>query len=237
LYRLWQSSRGWTLRHSLVWLWLAWGAWCLAGWFHAPALHYLALALTACAGVAVLGARRPIVTAWHLVVAGLLVLLLRGFWEAMGEVRLDGVHAVVLGGALAVALGNYLPTRQGPAALLLGAWCTLDLAGLMGAVEVWPVAWLVLAGVPWLALALARRREEPEFDALWRTFRDRFGFVWAQRLRDQFNRAASNAGLPLSLGWSGLRQGAAALDVEKALAILRSALRRFETAGGSEDEA
>jgi hypothetical protein len=69
---------------------------------------------------------------------------------------------------------------------------------------------------------------------MWRTFRDRFGFVWAQRLRDQFNRAAANAGWPVHLGWSGLRGDMGPVgDAEKPLAVLRSALRRFETAGGT----
>jgi hypothetical protein len=235
LYRAWQSCRGWTVRHALAWAGLAWGAWCLAGWFDGPRIHYLALALTACAGVAVLGARRPVVNAWHLVVAGLLVLLLRALWEGMGEFRLDSLHTTILGTALAVALGNYLPTRQGPTAVLLGALCALDLARLSGSVEGdWPIGWLLLALVPWLGLLLGRRGATTEFDALWLGFRDRFGFLWAQRLRDQFNRAAGNAGWPVSLGWGGLRRSEPGLDEDKLLALLRSALRRFETteAGG-----
>jgi hypothetical protein len=233
LYRLWRSSRGWTLRHCVVWFGLAWAAWSLAAWFDGPGTQYLALALTACAGVAVLGARRPTVTAWHFVVGGLLLLLLRAFWEGMGELRLNGFHVTILGVALAVALGNYLPTRQGPTALLLGLWCVLDLARLTGTLaREWPLAWLALAAVPWLGLALARRGPTQDFDGVWRSFRDRYGFVWAQRLRDQFNRAAANAGWSISLGWSGLRQDASpAVEVEKPLALLRSMLRRFETEG------
>jgi hypothetical protein len=231
LYRLWQSAHGWAVRHALVWGWLAWVAWCLAGWLDEPRTHYLALSLTACAGVAVLGARRPMVTAWHLVVAGLLLLLLRPLWEGQGDFQLDSTHATILGAALTVALGNYLPTRQGATAVLLGAWCALDMARLTGAaVGGWPLAWAVPAAVPWLGLLLGRRRTAAtEFDALWLGFRDRFGFLWAQRLRDQFNRASVNAGWRVSLGWGGLRQGSPGLDEAKALAVLRSALRRFET--------
>ncbi len=235
LYRLWRASAGSTLRQALVWAWLAWAGWCLAGWLDRPALHYLALALTACAGVAVLGARRPTATVWHLAVGFLLVFLLRPFWETLGELRLDAFYVTLLAVPLAVGLANYLPTRLGPAALLLGAWCALDLARLAGAFAAdWPLAWLALAAVPWVGLLLARRRgPEPEFEATWRTFRDRFGFVWAQRLREQFNRAAANAGWPVWLGWSRLRRGGE-MAPEQPLAMLRSALRRFETAGENE---
>jgi hypothetical protein len=41
-------------------------------------------------------------------------------------------------------------------------------------------------------------------DQLWARFRDRFGAVWALRLREQFNAAAQNAGWPVRLGWFGL---------------------------------
>jgi hypothetical protein len=211
----------------LAWAGLAWAAWCLAGWLDAPGLHYLALSLTVCAGVAVLNARRPYEAAWHFVVAGLLVLLLRPFWEGRGTFRLEGLYLVILAVGLAVALGNYVPTRLGPAALLLAGWCTLDLARLTGTAEGdWPLAYLGLAAVPWVGLLVAGRRgASSEFDARWRAFRDRFGFVWAQRLREQFNRAAANAGLPVELGWTGLRGTAD----DRALATLRAALRRFET--------
>jgi hypothetical protein len=236
LYRLWRATKGSTLRHALAWAWLAWVGWCLAGFFDRPGLHYLALCLTACAGVAVLGARRPTVTTWHLAVGFLLVFLLRPLWERPGDWHLDAVYVTLLGVPLAVGLGNYLPTRLGPTALLLGAWCALDVARLTGVVALdEPAVWLALAAVPWLGLVLARRRGSPaEFDAVWLTFRDRFGFVWAQRLRDQFNRAAANAGLPLWLGWGGLRRRGA-IEPDRPLAVLRSALRRFETAGRLDD--
>jgi hypothetical protein len=224
---LWRASAHSLLRHVLVWAYLAWATWCLAGFLGWPALHFLALSLTACAGVAVLGARRPTVTVWHLAVGFLLLFLLRPFWEGLGDWHLDGFHVAILGTALAVVLGNYLPTRLGAAAVLLGVWCGFDLARLAGAIDTdWPLAWLSLAAVPWLALVLARRPATTEFDAVWLTFRDRFGFVWAQRMRDQFNHAAHNAGWPVYLGWGGLRPRQA--DQEKPLAMMRSALRRFE---------
>ena len=48
------------------------------------------------------------------------------------------------------------------------------------------------------------------FDRLWLDFRDRYGLLWGQRVREQFNRAAHNAGWPVMLFWQGLRLHAAA---------------------------
>src|ERR1700756_5554100 len=85
LYRAWRGAAGTTLRHSVVWAFLAWGGWCAAALLDgSPALGYLALCLTACAGVAVLGARRPGVGAWDFVVLGLLAVLLLPLAESRG---------------------------------------------------------------------------------------------------------------------------------------------------------
>jgi hypothetical protein len=63
-------------------------------------------------------------------------------------------------------------------------------------------------------------------------FRDRFGLVWAQRVREQFNRAAANAGWPVRLYWQGLHLSAGAPLPEPAVqaevvAALRALLKRF----------
>ena len=42
-------------------------------------------------------------------------------------------------------------------------------------------------------------------DELWFNFRNRIGFIWAQRIREHFNRSAENAGWPVFLSWQGLR--------------------------------
>jgi hypothetical protein len=225
IYRGWRGTAGTTLRHAVVWGALAWAGWCGAVLLLSPALRYLALCLTACAGVAVLGARRPGVGAWNLVVAGLLVALCRPFLEGRGELRLEGAHIFFLACALAVALGNYLPTRQAPAVLVLGIWAVLELAQ----VETPPALALLLASAPWLALFSSRKQGE-DFDGLWRRYRDQFGFVWAQRLREQFNRSAANAGWNVALGWSGLHSIAEGEqpEPERLLLTLRALLKRFE---------
>jgi hypothetical protein len=226
IFRAWRATSSSTLRHAVAWAAVAWGVGCLAAFVpQSQALRYLALCLLACTGVAVLGARRPGVGAWNFVVGGLLLALCRPFLEGQGELRLEGAHLFFLAAALAVGLGNYLPTRQAPTAVVLGAWCALELARVEA-----PWQPLLLAAVPWLALRAERRRSEDGFDAIWRAFRDRYGFVWAQRLRDQFNRSAANAGLGVVLGWTGLRPApGAAAEPAQLLATLRALLKRFES--------
>jgi hypothetical protein len=227
LYRAWRGTAGTTLRHAVVWACLAWGAWCAAILADSnPGLRYLALCLTACAGVAVLGARRPGVAAWDLVVACLLIALCRPLLEGLGELRLNRGHLFFLAVALSAALGNYLPTRQALTALVLGAWCVLQLAEVEAP---WTV--LVLVTVPWLGLLASPRNPSEDFDEIWRAYRDSFGFVWAQRLREQFNHSARNAGWAVYLGWSGLQltgEGAPP-DAAKLQETLWALLKRFRS--------
>jgi hypothetical protein len=105
---------------------------------------------------------------------------------------------------------------------------TADLAGspFMAPVA-WPCRW-ALAAAPWAALAFFSSTVDSEFNREWRGFRDRFGLVWSQRLREQFNRAAAHAGWPVHLGWTGLRiTGSVAPDPARPLATMRAALARF----------
>lgn len=227
LYRAWAAARGSTIRHPLAWGFAAWAAWCLTAWLGEAWLHWLASSLTACCGVAVLNARRPHVLAWHFVVAGLLLLLLRPFWEGAGEsfvARLSGLYVTALAVGLSVTVGNHLPTRLGVPALIVGLVCGLDLARLTETIEFpeW-ATWAMLASVPWLGWLLVRSESASEFDRTWRTFRDRYGFGWAALTQQLFNNAAKNADGG-GLHWSGLR---GQVDQAKALATLRRLLLRF----------
>jgi hypothetical protein len=87
------------------------------------------------------------------------------------------------------------------------------------AVAPW-VGWVVLAGAPAPA---------GEFDRLWLAYRDRFGLVWGQRMREQFNRAAANAGWPVFLSWQGLASAgdSAPPPTAEAVATLQAVLKRF----------
>jgi hypothetical protein len=94
----------------------------------------------------------------------------------------------------------------------------------------WPagVGRLALAAAPWAGFVMMNWRAGPasEFDRTWLRFRDSFGALWAERTRDQFNRAATNAGLSGRLGWGGLH-GAPAAEQGQLLDTLRALLKRF----------
>ena len=85
----------------------------------------------------------------------------------------------------------------------------------------------------WVWRRARRRTPATAFDREWLAFRDRFGLVWGLPARDQFNRAAANAGWGVVLDWRGLRTtaGAPAAPHAEALAGLRGVLKRFGPEG------
>jgi hypothetical protein len=233
LGRAFRANRTTTLSPALAWAaaaQLAWAATPLDP--ESLAVPYLALCLTGCAGIAVLGARRPGVGAWNFVVGGLLAVQMLPLASGLGTPRLEPAHLLFSGTILLVVLLNYLPVRTGVAIFPAGAAFALELARLAGA----PVptgmrvaGWCLLALAPWAAwVSLRRVGPGSATDRLWVGFRDRYGVLWAQRVREQFNRSAASAGLPVRLAWSGLRPPGA--DPGVALATLRALLKRFGTA-------
>lgn len=237
-----RANRHTTLRQPLLWAGIAWAVWTGSAWSHVlwPRQdvrlgHYVGFCLTGCAGVAVLGARRPGVGAWNIVVAGLLAVLLLPVLNGLGDLRLEPAHRLFLFVTLAVPLLNYMPTRFWPAVVFLGVGCAL----VMGVIDRTDPSAVVaqLAGMglvslsPWAAWACVRLRRNcgTEFDRLWLAYRDRYGFVWGQRMREQFNRSVGHAGWPVTLRWDGLR--ATSMDAAPAsaelLATLRAVLKRF----------
>lgn len=255
----WVANRHTSLRHTMYWMALAWIAWALvvpARTFAtvqvASVINYLALSLTGCAGVAVLGARRPGMAAWNFVVAGLLAVLLLPVAESLTAARplhLDAPRLFFLGATLAVVVLNYLPTRLGIPALLLGAGCALDLLLLSGSETLVerleparPIGELLIGLAPWAACERLRRwpMSRSEFDLLWLDFRDRYGLVWSQRLREQFNASAAHARWPVILRWNGLRIIPPAPLPEPAVqqemvGVLRALLKRFGPEQGNEE--
>jgi hypothetical protein len=238
------------LAHAWVWATVAWLTWggvlALAPLTDAATLHagrYVGLCLIGCAGVAVLGARRPGVVAWNFVVLGLLAVLLLAWAEEFligSDVQLGGIRAVFLAGTLAVAILNYLPTRLAVAALLLAGGCGLEMCALleptMEAASAERLAWTALCFglAPWAGWAAWRFQVTPTeaVDRLWRQFRDCYGLVWGQRLREQFNRAAANAGWPIELSWRGLKASPGATPITPelqgaGLETLQALLKRF----------
>ncbi|HYV37100.1 MAG TPA: hypothetical protein VE988_15445 [Gemmataceae bacterium] len=242
LAQAWLANRSTTLIHALSWTasaWLAWFCVLQAGANSGPP-SYIALCLTGCAGIAVLGARRPIVTAWNFVLLALLGVLLLPMAEnaILNTPLLDPLRVAFICGTLVVAVLNYLPTRLGIPVLLVGTACAVELLLLMNAQESWPAMkhmnhWLLPAAC-WIAWLATRRRwqDHAEFDCLWLKFRDRFGLMWSQRIREQFNKAAANAGWPVILRWSGLRKTTrevtlAASEQTAIVTALREMLKRF----------
>lgn len=250
LHRAWRANRWTSLRQAVTWGVGAWGAWSLAACAEygrgerVPELRYVALCLTGCAAVAVLGARRPGVGPWNFVVTGLLAVLLLPFaesWVTGKALYLDGVRAVFLGATLAVGVINYLPTRLAGAALGFALGCACEIAVLTAPTHVLSVTylrWPMLHSWPglvlWSAFGLVRSAAPAPaaFDRLWLDFRNRFGLVWGQRLREQFNNAARHAGWPVVLRWQGLRlTPGAALPApavqDELLTTLRALMKRF----------
>src|SRR5207237_694189 len=150
----------------------------------ATASCYSALSLTGCAAVAVLGARRPGVSAWNFVVVALLAVDLLALAECLltaGTLQLNVFRLACLAGPLVVGVLNYLPTRLAPAALALLIGCALELAALIRVARtgqerplVLEAGWLAIVFTPWVAYSCLRRGDAgaSEFDRLWLDFRN-----------------------------------------------------------------
>ena len=235
------TNRRTSLAHALGWTLLAWMSWTIAIYLGpAPSGElrpgrYIALCLTGCAGIAVLGARRPHVGAWNFVVLGLFVVMLLPMAESLiiRESTKQGLRILFLAGTIAVGLGNYIPTRFWAAALVLLVACLaeLNLGSSQNPLQYVP-ADVILICVPWVGWACTRysSNQRSEFDRTWLEFRDRWGTLWTLRAREQFNLAAQNAGWPVHLEWSGLKSPDGNIDVqlmEKCLVTLRAILQRF----------
>jgi hypothetical protein len=252
LYPLWCMRRAnarSTLIHAVYWAIVAWVSWVatvvvsfVAGEQTERLSAYVSLCLVGCAGVAVLGARRPGMVAWSFVVLGLLTVQMLQVAEGLDLIRTIPLRIAFLSITLGIALGNYLPTRLAPAALLAGVALAPDLLWIVG-----PATWSeeltttvraargLVAVVPWLAYYCVSKKpaSTDPLDERWRRFRDSYGFVWAQRLRDQFNRSAVNAGWTIRLGWTSFRnysdQPITDPQRDEAARTLLSLMRRFDT--------
>jgi hypothetical protein len=91
---------------------------------------------------------------------------------------------------------------------------------------------VTLAVVPWIAFASlrrARRLDDPA-NQTWLDFRDRYGLIWAQRMREHFNRSATNFHLPVELRWQGFkwrRPDPIPGERDDAARLLQAVLQRF----------
>jgi hypothetical protein len=236
-------------------------------------LRFIAFTSTFCPMMALFGARRPQNREWKYIVWCLwIVLALPAGWALLlhpGRFSLEPLWAFFLLALIAAGTCNFLMTRYWPSSVLYGAgqvllvadylpWFSGDPAhadpasGAMAAVTVAPLAGQLFLAA---ALALARlvaawRRRLPSpgrmpLDRLWIDFRDSFGAVWALRVAQRTNAAASMYNWNTQLRWDGFHMTgpegggssyeAAALPsdtlpTETARAVerhLRSLLRRF----------
>jgi hypothetical protein len=152
----------------------------------------------------------------------------------IGTHPVDALRILFMAGTIAVGVLNYLPTRVGSVAFLMmiimagEIACLYDRAGMADYATSFD--WL-LTSVPWIAwLCFTTRRHagRSEFDELWLSFRDRWGLVWSQRVREQFNNAALHAGWPITLRWRGLTQiDSAPLQRSDHVETLRATMQRF----------
>lgn len=257
----WRGAEGTALRGTLVWGGLAlclglgacWAAIGVAPESGRPAAGVLVYLMTATilAGLTtVLNARGPREWVWAILMALLVFVFLMPWWEgagraravgALGRLRLESPWTLFYGFLGVAGIANYLPTRYGRAASVLGAALVVEFLGLWFAD--WPpsrrascwtwTVWLFGASwwVAWLdAPRLPRGRNELE--RLWFWFRDHWGAVWALRIAEQFNRSASLGGWPIRLTWEGIAPAVPGAEVpaevpERALATFRGLIRRF----------
>jgi hypothetical protein len=180
---------------------------------------------------------------WNAVVLALLFMELSPWGEAairQQDFRLDGLRLAILAGSIAIGVMNYLPTRAGLGALLVGFGCACQWLRFMKAEEGGQAEldWMgrcTLAASPGAILLwrkLLESRKVNDFDFCWIAFRERFGVVWGQRLREQFNHAARHAGWKVTLTWQGLRTppGADQPSQEQRVAMLQTlnaVMKRF----------
>lgn len=245
--RRWPMLRGTTLQAPWFWTLAAFLALLAVELTHDDnaGIKYLATAATFCPLVSVLGAKRPQDRAWQFIVAALwLVLALPGVQQWLGRrptvLQLHAAWQWFLAVLIALGFFNGLPTRLWLSSLLAGIGQTamlinqLPLPSLGLSVEQTTQAWTIGFMTWCVSVALwgwdlpRRRRETSPYDRLWLDFRDLVGGVWALRIAERINAAASTCGWESRLTWSGwvIHGDETTLepDVERSLRML---LRRF----------
>lgn len=177
--------------------------------------------LTLCPPIAVLGARRPTnaVWDWFIVLPLLAVLGWPGLTVLSTFPHLVPlkVQAPVFVGFLLVlimGLGNYVGTRYGGAAILLGTSVCLVLIPLSslatlsgaGATQLRGTAVLCFCGGIFRILRQSRRTiaAAGPYDRLWIDFRDTFGIVWAIRIQERMNATAQKEHWACRVGPHGI---------------------------------
>lgn len=242
----WRSLRGTTLRAPCYWTLAAFAGLTLAqvaSPIDATHWKYVAAVGTFCPLVAVLGAKRPQDRAWQFIVAALwVVLALPGLEQWFGRrhatLELHAAWQWFLAILIALGLFNGLPTRLWPSSLLMAiaqtAMFANQLPWLRLSTEQTSQAWIAGLFAWCLSTALwgwdlPRRRTVPiAWDRLWLDFRDLIGAVWAIRVLERINAAASTCGWKSRLRWNGWATPKDEPTLDPALErSMRMLLRRF----------
>ncbi len=217
----------------------------------AEPLRYVAVTLTFCPLIALMGAKRPQDRAWHFIVFSLWVVLALpalhvGLLRPGQPMSMPPALAYFMLGMIVMGLLNRLMTRVWLCGLLFAAGQFLLMpAGfpLSSFVPRLDQAYRISAGfgllsvstVPmWWVVRRGRPSAEP-LDRLWLEFRDLFGVFWALRLAERVNAASALTNSDLVLRWSGF-QTAAGGKIKTSLSAdairvrrqgLQNLLRRF----------
>jgi hypothetical protein len=230
LWRAWRVLGPTALRST--WCWIAFGTlfWTLeaglsllepepGAWVRLGFLRLTCATLALAPLAAVLGARWPGELAWNLIVLSLLVVFMLPVMEQgllgkmidKGRPGMDGPRFFFYWGLATVGIVNYVPTRFGFAMILFGT----GLAAQSAAVGPWTIgspavvsilssiACLIASGAAWLALLQRPRANAVGIEQAWLSLRDRWGLVWALRVRDRWNTAAKHYDWPVRLNWGG----------------------------------
>jgi hypothetical protein len=261
LARAWKATRGTALRPALIWAGITLGL-SLASEltvFSEPLnsgrplggqIAYLSTIAAFATLISVLNARTPGSGAWGILMVMLVVVFLVPWLEGGGLVRegngwdrlrLTAPWTIFYGLLVIAGVTNFLPTRFGSAAAVLGLGFVLEFLGLTRADWSHETKGLIWTAVPlcwacsaWLADIDSHRRPttQPGLERLWWWFRNGWGVVWALRVQERFNKAAESARWPFRLTWHGVvsiqTESSTPFEIpDAAEATLAGLLRRF----------
>jgi hypothetical protein len=233
LFLAWKTLAGTSLRPATIWGMLAVSFSAIAMFAGDVAVPghpregffvHLSFLATLASLVSVLGARKPGENAWAILCGLFLAIGMLPMLEGIGLAKrfdvLDRLRSespwtwffvlVIIAGA-----GNYLPTRFGLPAFILGTGLAYHLRLIWtptGRAEWRGGYWFML---PWalataitLGAFLARRPRKFEspsnFQEYWIPFRDAWGAAWALRVLERVNQTCIRNGWPERLTWFGL---------------------------------
>lgn len=214
----------WAIGAALAWAVALIATAALQTWHASPAIGeqmwYATGILSVCPAIAVLGARRPRITAWTwFVLVPLIAMLGWPVWTvwaiAPRPVRLQLEAPHVLGWLLVLLMGagNYIGTKYwGPAGLYAAAMGLL-ITSLSSASPAWLAGESTRAAAS-IAVSLAvltafwkRRRAphlRPSLERLIEDYRNLYGIVWGRRLQERLNAVAKKQHWPVVFTPHGL---------------------------------